>query len=158
MAQAFTPSMFPSQLLGKYPGSHRPPRGGWERSGSRAGRDSFLWLELVAIPPQHSGVDVDDEPPARGVTRTAADRSGVGRASGGARSIPRLSTQPLPVQLEDADDVRTAWEQRSGPTFDPWADMVSIVGTLLNIRRRRESNMAMWTSKRPSRARSTLSP
>jgi aminoglycoside phosphotransferase (APT) family kinase protein len=43
-----------------------------------------------------------------------------------------------------ADDVRTVWEQRSGLTFDPWADLASIIGTLDSIRRRRDPNAAMW--------------
>jgi aminoglycoside phosphotransferase (APT) family kinase protein len=43
-----------------------------------------------------------------------------------------------------ADDVRSVWEQRSGLTFDPWADLASIIGTLDNIRRRRDPNAAMW--------------
>ena len=43
-----------------------------------------------------------------------------------------------------ADDVRTVWEERSGLTFDPWADLVSIIGTLDSIRRRRDPNAAMW--------------
>ena len=42
-----------------------------------------------------------------------------------------------------ADDVRAVWEQRSGLTFDPWADLASIIGTLDNIRGRREPNTAM---------------
>ena len=29
-----------------------------------------------------------------------------------------------------ADDVRTVWEQRSGLSFDPWADLASIIGTV----------------------------
>jgi aminoglycoside phosphotransferase (APT) family kinase protein len=44
-----------------------------------------------------------------------------------------------------ADDVRTVWEQRSGLTFDPWADLASIIGTLDNIRGRRDPNAAMWS-------------
>lgn len=43
-----------------------------------------------------------------------------------------------------ADDVRTVWEQRSGLTFDPWADLTSIIGTLDHLRRRRQPNPAMW--------------
>jgi len=44
-----------------------------------------------------------------------------------------------------ADDVRTVWEQRSGLTFDPWADLASIIGTLdHHLRRRRQPNPAMW--------------
>jgi aminoglycoside phosphotransferase (APT) family kinase protein len=41
-----------------------------------------------------------------------------------------------------ADDVRIVWEQRSGLTFDPWADLASIIGTLDNIRGRRQPNAA----------------
>lgn len=44
-----------------------------------------------------------------------------------------------------ADDVRMVWEQRSGLTFDPWADLASIIGTLDNIRGRRDPNAAMWS-------------
>lgn len=43
-----------------------------------------------------------------------------------------------------ADDVRTVWEQRSGLTFNPWADLASIIGTLDDIRGRRQPNSAMW--------------
>ena len=43
-----------------------------------------------------------------------------------------------------ADDVLTIWEQRSGLTFDPWADLASIIGTLDNLRGRRRPNAAMW--------------
>ena len=46
-----------------------------------------------------------------------------------------------------ADDVRTVWEQRSGLTFDPWADLASIIGTLDNIRGRRDPNAAMWANE-----------
>jgi len=44
-----------------------------------------------------------------------------------------------------ADDVRTVWEQRSGLSFDPWADLASIIGTLDSIRGRRDPNAAMCT-------------
>jgi len=44
-----------------------------------------------------------------------------------------------------ADDVRVVWEQRSGLTFDPWADLASIIGTLDNLRGRRHPNAAMWS-------------
>ena len=44
-----------------------------------------------------------------------------------------------------ADDVRTVWEQRSGLSFDPWADLASIIGTLDDIRGRRDANAAMWS-------------
>jgi len=44
-----------------------------------------------------------------------------------------------------ADDVRTVWEQRSGLSFDPWADLASIIGTLDDIRGRRHPNAAMWS-------------
>jgi aminoglycoside phosphotransferase (APT) family kinase protein len=43
-----------------------------------------------------------------------------------------------------ADEVRTVWEQRSGLAFDPWADVASIIGTLDNLRRRRDPNAATW--------------
>jgi aminoglycoside phosphotransferase (APT) family kinase protein len=44
-----------------------------------------------------------------------------------------------------ADDIRTVWEQRSGLSLDPWADLASIIGTLDNIRGRRDPSAAMWT-------------
>jgi aminoglycoside phosphotransferase (APT) family kinase protein len=44
-----------------------------------------------------------------------------------------------------ADAVRSVWEQRSGLTFDPWADLASIIGTLDQIRGRRQPNAAMQT-------------
>ncbi len=43
-----------------------------------------------------------------------------------------------------ADDVRRLWEQRSGLTFDPWADLASIVGSLDHLRGRRHPNEATW--------------
>ena len=43
-----------------------------------------------------------------------------------------------------ADDIRRLWEQRSGLTFDPWADLASIVGSLDHLRSRRTSNEATW--------------
>ncbi len=43
-----------------------------------------------------------------------------------------------------ADDVRSVWEQRSGLTFDPWADLASIIGTLDQLRGRRPPNAAIW--------------
>jgi aminoglycoside phosphotransferase (APT) family kinase protein len=33
-----------------------------------------------------------------------------------------------------ADELRWAWEQRSGRQFDPWADATSIIGALDNMR------------------------
>ena len=51
-----------------------------------------------------------------------------------------------------ADDVRTVWEQRSGLSFDPWADLASIIGTLDSIRGRRDPNAAMWTIEAALRA------
>ena len=42
-----------------------------------------------------------------------------------------------------ADEVRSVWEQRSGLTFDPWADLASIIGTLDQIRGRRQPDAAM---------------
>ena len=50
-----------------------------------------------------------------------------------------------------ADEVRTVWEQRSGLTFDPWADLASIIGTLDNLRRRRQPNAAMWAIEKALR-------
>jgi len=43
-----------------------------------------------------------------------------------------------------ADDVRRLWEQRSGLTFDPWADLASIVGSLDHLRGRRTPSEATW--------------
>src|SRR5918994_7604782 len=62
----------------------------WERRGSHAGGGSFSGLELLAVPPQHTGVSVDDEPPARGVARVAADRPWVGHAGAGPEPVVRL--------------------------------------------------------------------
>jgi hypothetical protein len=45
-----------------------------------------------------------------------------------------------------ADRLRTAWEQASGGTYDPWADVMSIVGALDSFR----------TPKRASRSLSDL--
>jgi hypothetical protein len=46
--------------------------------------------------------------------------------------------------------VRTAWEQRSGLTFDPWADIASIIGTLDDPGPRRKMNamFAIETARR----------
>ena len=33
-----------------------------------------------------------------------------------------------------ADELRRAWEQRSGRAFDPWADVMSIIGVLDHLR------------------------
>jgi aminoglycoside phosphotransferase (APT) family kinase protein len=44
-----------------------------------------------------------------------------------------------------ADDLLTVWEQRSGLTFEPWADLASIIGALDNIRGGRDPNAAMWS-------------
>ena len=49
-----------------------------------------------------------------------------------------------------ADDVRTVWEQRSGLTFDPWADLASIIGTLDYIQGRRDPTQQCGPSKRCS--------
>jgi aminoglycoside phosphotransferase (APT) family kinase protein len=42
-----------------------------------------------------------------------------------------------------ADQLRRAWEHRSGRPYDPWADVMSIIGTLDNMR----------TPKNPSKSR-----
>jgi aminoglycoside phosphotransferase (APT) family kinase protein len=42
-----------------------------------------------------------------------------------------------------ADELKRAWEQRSGRPFDPWADVMSIIGVLDNLR----------AAKNPSRSR-----
>jgi aminoglycoside phosphotransferase (APT) family kinase protein len=39
-----------------------------------------------------------------------------------------------------ADELLTVWEERSGLTFDRWADLVSILGDLDQIGRRRQAN------------------
>jgi aminoglycoside phosphotransferase (APT) family kinase protein len=44
---------------------------------------------------------------------------------------------------ELADRLRRTWESRTGKTFDPWADIVSIVGTLDAFRDRRRANNAL---------------
>src|SRR5215218_572216 len=59
--------------------------------GSHAGSGSFSGLELLAVPPQHTGVNVDDEPPARRVARVAADRPWVGHAGAGREPLVRLA-------------------------------------------------------------------
>lgn len=63
----------------------------------------------------------------------------------GSRSIDpahcRLDLFPYNPTM--ADDVRDVWEQRSGLTFDPWADLASIIGTLDDPRVRRQPNAAM---------------
>ena len=41
-----------------------------------------------------------------------------------------------------ADGVRTTCKERSGLTFDPWADLASIIATLANLRGRRDHNKA----------------
>jgi hypothetical protein len=37
-----------------------------------------------------------------------------------------------------ADELRQAWELRSGRAFDPWADIMSIIGALDHLRRPKE--------------------
>src|SRR5262245_51862325 len=61
------------------------------RRVSQAGSGSFSGLELLAVPPKHAGVDVDDEPPARRVARVAADRPWVGRAGAGREPVVGLA-------------------------------------------------------------------
>lgn len=68
--------------------------------------------------------------------------TGSRRASVHARSI-RLNLFQYNPKM--ADDLRDVWEQRSGLTFDPWADLVSIIGTLDNIRGSRHPNAATWS-------------
>src|SRR5262245_65687643 len=63
----------------------------WQRRGSHAGSPSFSGLELLAVPPQHTGVNVDDEPPARRVARVAADGPRVGHAGTGREPVVRLA-------------------------------------------------------------------
>src|SRR5690349_21152056 len=63
----------------------------WERPGSHAGSGSFSGLELLAVPPQHTGVSVDDEPPASCVARVAADRPRIGHAGAGREPVVRLA-------------------------------------------------------------------
>jgi hypothetical protein len=59
------------------------PHRGLRRRRPQAVSGSVFALELLALPPQHAGVNVDDEPPARGVARVAADRPRVGHAGAG---------------------------------------------------------------------------
>ena len=71
---------------------YRPdPHSYLKRRGSHAGSASFSGLELLAVPPQHTGVNVDDEPPARRVARVAADRPRVGHADAGREPVVRLA-------------------------------------------------------------------
>ena len=42
-----------------------------------------------------------------------------------------------------ADDVRRVWEQRSGLVFDPWADVVSIIGSLDELSSHRHASPAL---------------
>ena len=73
-----------------------------ERRASRAGSGHFFELELVAVPPQHSGAKVDDEPPARRVTRVAADRPWVGQAGAGRGPVVRLARDRQHCARSDA--------------------------------------------------------
>ena len=41
-----------------------------------------------------------------------------------------------------ADEFREVWEQRSGLRFHPWADVMSIIGILDNLRQRPPSPRA----------------
>src|SRR5215471_15971528 len=72
------------------PGTYPGPRL-WERRGSHAGSGTFSGLELLAVPPQHTGVNVDDEPPARRLARVAADRPRVGHAGTDREPVVRLA-------------------------------------------------------------------
>src|SRR5688572_15839540 len=73
-----------------YPG---PPTMGTptSRRASQAGAGSFCGLELLAVPPQHTDVNVDDEPPARRVAGVAADGPRVGQAGAGREPVVRLA-------------------------------------------------------------------
>jgi aminoglycoside phosphotransferase (APT) family kinase protein len=42
-----------------------------------------------------------------------------------------------------ADDVRRVWERRSGLEFDPWADIVSIIGSLDELSSHRHASTAL---------------
>src|SRR5687768_5908915 len=74
-----------------YPGG--PPTMGTPtpRRASQAGSGNFFGPELLPVPPQHAGVNVDDEPPARRVARVAADRPRVGHADAGREPVVRLA-------------------------------------------------------------------
>ena len=50
-----------------------------------------LGPELLAVPPQHAGVNVDDQPPARRIARVAADRPRVGHAGARREPVVRLA-------------------------------------------------------------------
>src|SRR4051794_19954664 len=52
---------------------------------------SVFGLEVLAVPPQHAGVNVDDEPPARSVARVTAHRPRVGDAGAGPGPVVRLA-------------------------------------------------------------------
>ncbi len=63
----------------------------YPRRASQAGSGSVFLPELLAVPPQHAGVDVDDEPPARRIARVAADRPRVGHAGARREPVVRLA-------------------------------------------------------------------
>src|SRR5262249_31640935 len=73
-----------------YPG---PPTMGTPtpRRVSQACTGGFFGFEGLAVPPQHTGVNVDHEPPARRVARVAADRPWIGHAGAGREPIVRLA-------------------------------------------------------------------
>jgi hypothetical protein len=44
-----------------------------------------------------------------------------------------------------ADELRRAWEKRSGRQFDPWADVMSIPGALDNTRTPKSPSKSLFT-------------
>ena len=48
-------------------------------------------------------------------------------------------------QPDLAHRLRHTWESRTGKAYDPWADVVSIIGTLDHYRRRTSASEAMRT-------------
>jgi hypothetical protein len=89
----------------------------------QAGSDSEFGLELFALPPQHAGLNLDDEPPARGVARVAADRPRVGHAGVSPEPVLRLARDGAQRTRRGAvvDKERrlmrmTGWPLRGSPT------------------------------------------
>ena len=69
--------------------SRTPPRPSAKTTARR--QRQRLRAEVLALPPQHAGVNVDDEPPARSVAWVAADRPRVGDAGIGPGPVVRLA-------------------------------------------------------------------
>ena len=59
--------------------------------------------------------------------------------------------------LSRAEVFRHEWEQVSGQAFDPWADIVTVIGLLDGYRKHRPAQRARYASRKCSTAHSPIS-